>query len=335
MIAFSSRIRRPRLRKAGDSWFGESLASSSRSHHPDQDHASIPRNPGNGRHTTILRPFRGQRDASDILRTWTALQAARSGGAAAKRSGKKLGNDGMELVGRTPALRLNNLGLDPGLELIAKLELFNPGGSVKDRIGISMVEAAERCGALKPGGAIVEATAGNTGIGVALAALGKGYRVIFAVPLKFSIEKVTIMRALGAEIVRTPEVDGMQGARRKAQELLDILPGAVSLDQFENPANPRIHYGTTGPEIFDAVEGELDYFVAGAGSGGTYTGVMRYLRERIPAVKGILVDPIGSTMGGGECGHYSIEGIGNSFIPGTMDMSLVDVSVKVRTASLG
>ena len=234
-----------------------------------------------------------------------------------------------ELVGRTPMLRLNNLGLPKEVALLAKLELFNPGGSVKDRIGLSMIESAERSGALKAGGAVVEATAGNTGIGVALAALNKGYRVVFAVPEKFSCEKVTLMRALGAEIVRTPESEGMEGARRKARELLASIGGAVSLDQFENPANPRIHYETTGPEILADAEGKIDYFVAGAGSGGTFSGAMRYLRERLPAVAGVLVDPVGSTMGGGECGAYAIEGIGNSFIPSTMDMALVDEVVKV------
>jgi cysteine synthase A len=238
-------------------------------------------------------------------------------------------NDIRELVGRTPMLRLNNLGLPNEIVLLAKLELFNPGGSVKDRIGLSMIESAELSGALKPGGAVIEATAGNTGIGIALATLNKGYRVVFVVPEKFSCEKVTLMRALGAEIIRTPEVDGMAGARDKARELLADIDGAVSLDQFENPANPRIHYEATGPEIFEDSESRLDYFVAGAGSGGTYSGAMRYLRERLPGIKGILVDPIGSTMGGGECGRYAIEGIGNSFIPVTMDMSLVDEVVKV------
>jgi len=226
-------------------------------------------------------------------------------------------------------LRLNNLGLPREVELLAKLELFNPGGSVKDRIGISMIDAAERSGSLRAGGTIIEATAGNTGIGIAMAAINRGYRVLFTVPEKFSVEKVTLMRALGAEIIRTPEAEGMEGARRKAHELLADIEGAVSLDQFENPANPGIHYETTGPEIFEDSEGKLDYLVAGAGSGGTYSGAMRFLRERLPGIKGILVDPIGSTIGGGECGRYAIEGIGNSFIPSTMDMSLVDEVVKV------
>jgi cysteine synthase len=238
-------------------------------------------------------------------------------------------NDLRELIGGTPMLRLNKLGLPEELRLLAKLELFNPGGSVKDRIGLSMIEAAEKSGALRPGGAIIEATAGNTGIGVALAALGKGYRVIFAVPEKFSAEKVTLMKALGAEIVRTPAAAGMGGAREKAALLLSEIEGSVSLDQFENPANPRIHYETTGPEIYRDSGGEIDYFVAGAGSGGTFSGVARYLKERIPGLKTVLADPLGSTMGGGECGSYAIEGIGNSFIPGTMDMGLVDEVVKV------
>jgi Cysteine synthase len=239
-------------------------------------------------------------------------------------------NDIRELVGRTPLLRLNKLGLSGDVRLLAKLELLNPGGSVKDRIGISMIEAAEASGALAPGGAIVEATAGNTGIGVALAAIGKGYRVIFVVPLKFSQEKVALMAALGAEIVRTPEAAGMAGARERAREIIAATHGAVSLDQFENPANPRVHYETTGPELLADSGGEIDYFVAGAGSGGTFSGVLKYLKEKRPSVKGILVDPEGSTMGGGEHGSYSIEGIGNSFVPGTMDLSLVDEVIKVK-----
>jgi cysteine synthase len=238
-------------------------------------------------------------------------------------------NDLRDLVGNTPLLRLNKLGLPEEVRLLAKLELFNPGGSVKDRIGLSMIAAAEKDGRLVPGGAIVEATAGNTGIGLALAAIGKGYRVVFAVPEKFSAEKATLMRALGAEIVRTPEAEGMTGARKKATELIASIPGAISVDQFENPANPQIHYETTGPEILRDSGGRIDYLVAGAGSGGTFSGVLRYLKERLPNIKGILADPVGSTMGGGECGPYAIEGIGNSFIPGTMNMKLVDEVIKV------
>ena len=233
------------------------------------------------------------------------------------------------LIGDTPLVKLNHLDLPEGVNLYAKLELYNPSGSVKDRIGLYMVEDAERRGILKSGGAIVEATAGNTGLGVAFAALNRGYRVVFVVPTKFSQEKQTLMAALGADIVNTPREEGMLGAERKAEELLRMIPGAVSLRQFHNPANPLAHYETTGPEIWRDMEGKVDYLVAGAGSGGTFTGIVRYLKEQNPAVQGVLADPVGSTMGGGEHGDYDIEGIGNDFIPDTMDMSLVDQVVKI------
>lgn len=233
------------------------------------------------------------------------------------------------LIGNTPLVKLNHLDLPEGANLYAKLELYNPSGSVKDRIGLYMVEDAEHRGILKSGGAIVEATAGNTGLGIAFAALNHGYRVIFVVPTKFSQEKQTLMAALGADIVNTPREEGMLGAERKAEELLRMIPGAVSLRQFHNPANPLAHYETTGPEIWRDMEGKVDYLVAGAGSGGTFTGIVRYLKEQNPAVQGVLADPVGSTMGGGEHGDYDIEGIGNDFIPDTMDMSLVDQVVKI------
>ena len=233
------------------------------------------------------------------------------------------------LIGNTPLVKLNHLDLPEGVNLYAKLELYNPSGSVKDRIGLYMVEDAERRGILKSGGAIVEATAGNTGLGIAFAALNRGYRVVFVVPTKFSQEKQTLMAALGADIVNTPREEGMLGAERKAEELLRMIPGAVSLRQFHNPANPLAHYETTGPEIWRDMEGKVDYLVAGAGSGGTFTGIVRFLKEQNPAVQGVLADPVGSTMGGGEHGDYDIEGIGNDFIPDTMDMSLVDQVVKI------
>ena len=233
------------------------------------------------------------------------------------------------LIGDTPLVKLNHLDLPEGVNLYAKLELYNPSGSVKDRIGLYMVEDAERRGILKSGGAIVEATAGNTGLGIAFAALNRGYRVVFVVPTKFSQEKQTLMAALGADIVNTPREEGMLGAERKAEELLRMIPGAVSLRQFHNPANPLTHYETTGPEIWWDMEGKVDYLVAGAGSGGTFTGIVRFLKEQNPAVQGVLADPVGSTMGGGEHGDYDIEGIGNDFIPDTMDMSLVDQVVKI------
>lgn len=234
-----------------------------------------------------------------------------------------------ELVGKTPIIKLNNLGISENVNLFAKLELWNPGGSVKDRIGEYMIKDAEEKGILKKGGTIVEATAGNTGIGIAIAALNKGYRVIFAVPEKFSKEKLSLMAALGAEIVRTPREEGMLGAGKKAKELISQIDGAITLNQFENPANPLAHYETTGPEIYESLNGNIDYLVAGAGSGGTFSGVVRYLKEKNPDIKGILVDPYGSTMGGGPEGCYNIEGIGNNFIADTMDMSLVDDVIKV------
>ena len=233
------------------------------------------------------------------------------------------------LIGNTPLVKLNHIELPEGANLFAKLELFNPSGSVKDRIGKYMIEDAERRGLLQPGGAIVEGTAGNTGLGIAFAALNRGYRVIFVVPTKFSKEKQILMRALGAEIVNTPREEGMLGAEEKARQLRDSIPGAISLEQFHNAANPLAHYETTGPEIWRDLDGKVDYLVAGAGSGGTYTGIVRYLKEQDPAVRGVLADPVGSTMGGGEHADYNIEGIGNDFIPDTMDISLVDEVVKI------
>ena len=234
-----------------------------------------------------------------------------------------------ELIGNTPLVRLTQLGLPADARLYAKLETYNPAGSVKDRVGKYMIDAAERDGLLRPGGTIIEATAGNTGLGIAFAALGRGYRVIFVVPTKFSQEKQTLMRALGAEILNTPREDGMLGAAAKAEELRASIPGAVMLGQFRNPANPLSHYETTGPEIYRDLEGKIDCFVAGAGSGGTYTGVVKYLKEQNPAIRGVLADPLGSTIGGGEHADYDIEGIGNDFIPETMDISLVDQVIKI------
>ena len=236
------------------------------------------------------------------------------------------------LVGNTPMVRLEHIRAPEGVQLFAKLELWNPAGSVKDRVCQAMLDDAERTGRLRPGGAIVEATAGNTGLGIAFAALNRGYRVIFVVPEKFSEEKQTLMRALGAEIVHTPREKGMLGATAKADELRASISGAISLAQFQNPANPQAHYDTTGPEIWNDLGGKIDYLVAGAGSGGTYSGVVRYLKEQNPDIRGILADPVGSTMGGGEHADYNIEGIGNDFIADTMDMTLVDAVVKITDA---
>ena len=233
------------------------------------------------------------------------------------------------LIGNTPIVKLTHIDLPDGVNLFAKLELFNPAGSVKDRVGKAMIEDAEQTGRLKPGGTIIEATAGNTGLGIAFAALNKGYRVIFVVPTKFSEEKQTLLRALGAEVINTPREEGMLGASAKADALRAEIPGAISLGQFVNPANPRAHYETTGPEIYRDLNGKIDFLIAGAGSGGTYSGVVKYLKEQNPEIQGILADPVGSTMGGGEHGDYDIEGIGNDFIADTMDMSLVDQVVKI------
>ena len=238
-------------------------------------------------------------------------------------------NSVREMIGNTPVLKISNMGVKPGVEIYAKLELMNPAGSVKDRIGVYMIDDAENRGILTKGGTIVDATAGNTGIGIAIAAINRGYRVIFTVPLKFSVEKQKIMRALGAEIINTPREGGMLGAEQKADEILATIPGAISLRQFRNPSNPLAHYETTGPEIYSQLDGKIDYFVAGAGSGGTFSGAVKYLKEQNPGITGVLADPFGSTIGGGEHFDYNIEGIGNDFIADTMDINLVDKVIKV------
>ena len=233
------------------------------------------------------------------------------------------------LIGNTPLVRLGNIVQKANINVFAKLELWNPSGSVKDRTGLYMVRDAEQRGLLQKGGTIVEATAGNTGLGIAFAALNRGYKIIFVVPTKFSAEKQALMRALGAEVINTPREKGMLGAVEKAEEIKASIPGSISLEQFKNQSNPLAHYETTGKEIYEALDGKIDYVVAGAGSGGTYSGILRYLKERDPAIRGILADPVGSTMGGGEHSDYNIEGIGNDFIADTMDMSLVDDVIKV------
>ena len=237
-----------------------------------------------------------------------------------------------DLIGNTPLVKLNNICENKSVKIFAKLELYNPSGSVKDRTGKYMIEDAERKGILKKGSTIVEATAGNTGLGIAFCALNKGYKVIFVVPEKFSIEKQTLMRALGAEIVNTPREGGMLGAVAKAEEIKAQIPNSVSLGQFKNMSNPLAHYETTGKEIYEGLDGNIDYIVAGAGSGGTYSGVLKYAKEHNSNIKGVLADPVGSTMGGGEHSDYNIEGIGNDFIADTMDINLVDKVIKVTDA---
>lgn len=229
----------------------------------------------------------------------------------------------LDMIGHTPLLRICGFeGLDR-VRLYAKLEFLNPGGSVKDRIGPYLLQAAEASGQLQPGGVVIEPTAGNTGIGLALAARQKGYRVIVVVPEHFSQEKQTLMAALGAEIVNTPRAAGMAGAIEKARELAAQLGGYVP-QQFANPANPQAHYETTGPEIFQQLGGRVDVFVAGVGSGGTFTGVARYLKERLPGVRAVAVEPEGSILQGGRPGPHRTEGIGVEFIPETLDTTLID-----------
>lgn len=237
-------------------------------------------------------------------------------------------NDIQSLIGKTPLLKLNHLNVRSEVNIYAKLEGFNPGGSCKDRIGIYMIDQAEKQGLIKPGYTIIEATAGNTGIGIAIAAINKGYNIIFVVPTKFSIEKQKLMKALGGEIINTPKEKGMQGAVDVAEDLLRSIPNSISLKQFDNLSNPLSHYETTGKEIYDDLDGQIDYFVAGAGSGGTFSGVVQYLKERIPNLISVLADPEGSTMGGGQECCYKVEGIGNNFIPNTMNMDLVDKIIK-------
>ncbi|MGL5414892.1 MAG: PLP-dependent cysteine synthase family protein [Clostridium sp.] len=234
-----------------------------------------------------------------------------------------------DIIGKTPLVKINNLNVKEGINLFVKIEGQNPGGSCKDRVGIFMIEDAEKKGILKKGSTIIEATAGNTGIGIALAALNKGYKVIFVVPNKFSIEKQIIMKALGAEIINTKEEDGMEGAIKKANELLGDIKDSISLKQFQNLSNPKAHYETTGKEIYEDLDGKIDYIIAGAGSGGTFTGVVKYLKERLENIQGILIDPVGSIIGGGEHSSYEVEGIGNNFIPEILDKELIDKVIKV------
>ncbi|MBM7553821.1 PLP-dependent cysteine synthase family protein [Thalassobacillus pellis] len=228
------------------------------------------------------------------------------------------------LVGNTPLFELTNVDIPNKARIFAKLEFFNPGGSIKDRLGIHLLEDAEQKGQLKPGGTIIEPTAGNTGIGVALAAVGKGFRVIFVTPEKFSQEKQKLMRALGAEVINTPTEDGMKGAIKRSEELLEEISGSLSLSQFSNPANPEAYYQTLGPEIYTGLDGNIDIFVAGGGTGGTFMGTARYLKEKSASIKTVIVEPEGSILNGGEPGPHRTEGIGMEFLPSYMDTKYFD-----------
>ncbi|MBI2678438.1 MAG: cysteine synthase A [Candidatus Koribacter versatilis] len=234
-----------------------------------------------------------------------------------------------ELVGATPILHLRRLVPAGAADVYAKLEYMNPGGSVKDRAAIGMIEEAERSGKLKPGGTIVEATAGNTGVGLALIGVNKGYKVVFFVPQRFSMEKIKIMEALGAKVVRTPDAEGMQGAIARAKQHAAETPNAFVALQFENPANPAFHYRTTAAEIFDQMEGRIDAVVVGVGTGGTFSGVARYMKERLKGVRCIAVETEGSVLGGGPPGEHKVEGIGASFMPKSFDRALADEIIMV------
>ncbi len=242
----------------------------------------------------------------------------------------RVAEDITELVGETPLLHLHRIVLPGAADLFAKLEYLNPGGSVKDRAAIGIISRAEQQGLLREGSTIIEATAGNTGVGLALIGISRGYRVSLFVPEKFSMEKIMLMRALGAEVTRTPDVEGMEGAIRRARELAAITPNSFVAGQFENPANPDYHYETTGREIFEQMDGRIDAVVIGAGTGGTFTGVARFVKERIPGVLAVAVEPQGSILGGGPKGEHKIEGIGASFIPKTFDGTLADEIFTVR-----
>ena len=236
----------------------------------------------------------------------------------------------LELVGNTPILRLTSIAGPDDAEIYAKLEFLNPGMSVKDRIGVGMIARAERDGLLKKGGTIIEPTAGNTGVGLALAGVRMGYRVILCVPDNFSTEKQEIMRALGGEVVLTPGAGGIRGAIDKAEEMARSIPNSYVPQQFRNVFNSESHYETTGPEIWQQMDGRVDAWVAGAGTGGTFTGTAKFLREKNPAVYCAVVEPQGSVIGGGQAGPHEVEGIGSSFLPPVLDMSLANEVITVH-----
>lgn len=248
-------------------------------------------------------------------------------------------NSVLETMGQTPIVRLNNVNRRIKAALLAKVEFFNPGGSVKDRIGLAIIEDAEQQGKLKPGGTIVEATSGNTGVGLAIAAAIKGYKTVFVMPDKMSSEKTQLLRAFGARVVMTPtavEPDDPRSYYSVANRIVDETPGAILANQYHNPVNPAVHYATTGPEIWKQTKGKIDVFIAGMGTGGTITGVGRYLKEQNPDVQIVGVDPVGSliyeyfhTGKMGDAFTYRTEGIGEDFIPTTLDLSVVDDVVQV------
>jgi len=237
-----------------------------------------------------------------------------------------------ELIGKTPLLELVKFSADKGLSkpIIAKIESFNPGGSVKDRIALAMIEEAEKKGLLKPGATIIEPTSGNTGVGLALVSAVKGYHLVLTMPETMSVERRKLVKAYGAEVKLTPGAEGMNGAIKAAQALCNSIPNAVILQQFENLANPEKHYRTTGKEIWEETDGKIDIFVAGVGTGGTVSGVGKYLKEQNPSIKIIAVEPSASpVLSGGKSGPHKIQGIGAGFIPKTYNAEVIDEVVQV------
>lgn len=237
-----------------------------------------------------------------------------------------------DLIGGTPLVELPKFSTAKGLQkpIIAKVEYFNPGGSVKDRIALAMVEAAEKDGRLQPGATIIEPTSGNTGVGLALVAAVKGYKLILTMPETMSVERRNLVKAYGTEVRLTPGAEGMKGAIRAAEELRDSIPGAVILGQFDNPANPKKHYDTTGVEIWNDTDGKVDIFVAGVGTGGTVSGIGKYLKEQNPNVKVIAAEPSASpVLSGGAPGPHKIQGIGAGFVPQTYNGDVVDEVIRV------
>lgn len=237
-----------------------------------------------------------------------------------------------ELIGNTPVIELTHLEKEEGLnaELLAKVEFFNPAGSVKDRIARRMIEKAEEQGLLKPGATIIEPTSGNTGIGLASVCASKGYKAIFTMPETMSVERRNLLKAYGAKIVLTPGAKGMKGAIAKAQELQEQTPNSLIPSQFSNPENPQAHYETTGPEVWKQTEGKVDIFVAGVGTGGTISGTGKYLKEKSPAVRVIAVEPEGSpVLSKGQAGAHGIQGIGAGFVPDTLNTQIYDEIITV------
>lgn len=246
-----------------------------------------------------------------------------------KASALRVADEITDLIGNTPVVRLRHVVPAGVSEVYAKLEFLNPGGSIKDRAALGMILAAEEQGRLHPGSTIVEATAGNTGVGLAFVGVNRGYKVILFVPEGFAEEKCILMRGFGATVIRTPEAEGMSGAIRRALAMVKEDPGIFAALQFENPANPQFHHDTTAVEIWEQMDERVDAFVAGVGTGGTFTGIARFLKEQNPSVHTVAVETQGSVLQGGEPGPHKVEGIGVSFIPKTFDASVCDEIIKV------